>query len=356
VDGYSSSWGIIGSSEVVEEFLKALSATNKQSARGVFSTNALNAQSLARKYQVDCHESVDDLINSPEIDSIYVASPNSQHFRDALQALNANKSVLIEKPCCVDSGQLMQLLDIAEQKNLNVFENMWICYLPGIQELVHQIRGGVIGEVSSVEIYVGFDSLGRRISMSKWAMSLRDISWKYLPSVTHNYAVPRNINELDRNDFLESVPHFSRKKNQGALMDFGIYGLSIIQLLSSNIEVVKVKSRRLNGVDIWTSVEFRENDCTFMLNCSLFSSERNFIRVKGTKGFVYMQDMFDATKFEIKSSGKSSQKFMFPTTEARFLPLLSELGNISNKSEVSKRINSNLLKKYKVLDKIIGKV
>lgn len=174
MDYHVCKWGIVGSGGVVEEFLSSLKYSERQIARGIFSTNATRAKFLAKEHQLDLFSSIEELVESSKVDAIYIASPNSQHFQDAKKALSAKKDVLIEKPCCINSDQVLELLDIARGQEVLLAENLWICHLPGIRELLKQTEEGDLGEIKSIDINVGFDLLGRRLSMSKYKLFLRE--------------------------------------------------------------------------------------------------------------------------------------------------------------------------------------
>lgn len=345
-------WGIIGSSPVVEEFLEAIEQIHNQDVKGIHSTNFALANTIAKKNRIECFTSVEDLLNSPYVDAVYVASPNSEHFYHAKQSLLAGKHVLVEKPFCTDSNQTKELLEIASNLNLHVSENMWICALPGLQEFVNQINKGEIGQIESVEIYVGFDSLGRRLKMSKLNVLFRRFTLKLLPRLLLDFSLPWNLNGLDKNDFLETVPHFSRKKMQGALMDFGIYAIAILQLLSSNPTIVYVRSRKINGVDVWTSIKFKEGNTIYRLSCSLFLSERNFLKVRGARGFLFIDNIFQPTKIIKKTKGKPSQEIHLPAIRYRFHDSLIEFEVNSKLGHGNHSLSRDIFSTFKLLDLI----
>jgi len=352
VDNYVCKWGIVGSGGVVEEFLSSLKYSERQIARGIFSTNATGAKILAQEHQLEFFSSIEELVESSKVDAIYIASPNSQHFQDAKKALAAKKNVLIEKPCCTNSDQVLELLDIARGQEVLVAENLWICHLPGIGELLKQIEEGDLGEIKSVDINVGFDLLGRRLSMSKYQLFMRRIFLKFWPRVILNPLIPHGISALDRNNFFEPIPHLSKSKMQGSLMDFGIYGLSIIQLITSNPILIDVKSRTINEIDVWTTARIKDGHTTLNFSCSLFFPEQNFIRVRGTKGSLTLPNVFEPTKLIKKPLGEPNGIIEFPPVGPRFVSLLNDF-EMALKNHVEKNlISRDILATYRLLDSI----
>ncbi|KAE8316904.1 hypothetical protein BDV41DRAFT_561847 [Aspergillus transmontanensis] len=66
-----------------------------------------------------------DLVNCPTIDVIYIATPHSHHFQNAMLALEAGKHVLCEKSFTVNAGQAKKLFTVAEKKQRFLMEGLW---------------------------------------------------------------------------------------------------------------------------------------------------------------------------------------------------------------------------------------
>ena len=76
-------------------------------------------------------------LHDPEIDVVYVASPNSLHYQWSLDALNAGKGVICEKPFVATHAQCETLRNLAQQKGLFLVEAITIPSLPNFK-LLHQ--------------------------------------------------------------------------------------------------------------------------------------------------------------------------------------------------------------------------
>ncbi|PYI01424.1 NAD(P)-binding protein [Aspergillus sclerotiicarbonarius CBS 121057] len=91
--------------------------------------------------------SYDALVADPRLDAIYVASPHSHHYQNAMLALRAGKHVLCEKPFTVTAGQARRLVETARERGCFLMEGMWTRFLPIAVEIRQRIQDGAIGPV-----------------------------------------------------------------------------------------------------------------------------------------------------------------------------------------------------------------
>src|SRR5678815_1805352 len=98
-------WGIIGCGDVTE--VKSGPAFNKvpnSKLVAVMRRNAEKARDYAQRHDVEkWYDDADDLINDPEVNAIYVATPPLNHEEFAVKAMKAGKPVYLEKPMAVDA-------------------------------------------------------------------------------------------------------------------------------------------------------------------------------------------------------------------------------------------------------------
>jgi scyllo-inositol 2-dehydrogenase (NADP+) len=73
----------------------------------------------AERYpEVTTYRSVNDLLADSSIDMVVVTTPNDTHFQYARQAIEAGKHVVVDKPVCLTSGEIAQLIALASAKGL----------------------------------------------------------------------------------------------------------------------------------------------------------------------------------------------------------------------------------------------
>jgi predicted dehydrogenase len=90
------------------------------------------------------------LVESPDIDAVYVALPNSLHAVWTMRALRAGKAVLCEKPLCIGSAQTKEVLDVAVTADKPLWEAFVFPFQAQHQRLLALLADGVIGRLDEV--------------------------------------------------------------------------------------------------------------------------------------------------------------------------------------------------------------
>ena len=66
---------------------------------------------------IHTYESLEDILSDPKVDIVLVATPNDSHLPIAVQSLKAGKHVVSEKPVALNSDELQQMIDTANENN-----------------------------------------------------------------------------------------------------------------------------------------------------------------------------------------------------------------------------------------------
>src|SRR5205085_1994897 len=105
-------WGIIGCGDVTE--VKSGPAFNKvpnSSLVAVMRRDTAKAKDYARRHNVPkWYDDANKLINDPDVNAIYIATPPSSHEEHTLAALNAGKPVYVEKPMALNAVQASNMM------------------------------------------------------------------------------------------------------------------------------------------------------------------------------------------------------------------------------------------------------
>ncbi|GAB1312993.1 D-xylose 1-dehydrogenase (NADP(+)) [Madurella fahalii] len=153
-------WGIMATGWIAEVFTKDLLtnpatrgvhdvrhevvavASSSSKGRAVDFLNLVKAPSSAK-----AHGSYHELVADPDVDIVYVATPHSHHFQNAMLALEAGKHVLCEKALTVTAAQARKLVDTARAKGVFFMEAVWTRYFPLSIQVRDLISSGAIGNV-----------------------------------------------------------------------------------------------------------------------------------------------------------------------------------------------------------------
>lgn len=114
------------------------------------------AQKFVELYGGRIFESYQNLIESDEIDAVYIPLPPALHFKWAKRALECGKHVLVEKPSTISSKDTMELVRIANEKGLAIHENYMFIFHKQLDDINKVIQNGEIGETRLYRISFGF--------------------------------------------------------------------------------------------------------------------------------------------------------------------------------------------------------
>lgn len=159
-------WGIIGPGGIAEVFVSSSQKHTTQVFRAVASRTKGRAQEFATKYGIDrVHENYEQLVQDPELDAVYIASWQVEHYEHAMLALNAGNHVLVEKPITVLPEHAQEIFDLAKQKGLLAMEAMWTRYLPQ-STIIRKLLGE--GDLGVPELFVASFCQDNRHSKRLW--------------------------------------------------------------------------------------------------------------------------------------------------------------------------------------------
>ncbi|MGP8305711.1 Gfo/Idh/MocA family protein [Vibrio sp. YIC-376] len=127
---------IIGTNWISQQFVEAAIQTGEFSLKAVYSRDIEKARSFGTPYNADTfYDNLESLEQDPDIDAVYIASPNSLHAPQALQMLKAGKHVICEKPMASNYALAQEMFRCAEENNVVLFEAFMSPYTPNFTVL-----------------------------------------------------------------------------------------------------------------------------------------------------------------------------------------------------------------------------
>lgn len=115
--------GAIGTSFIMDTILDNMAQVEGICCQALYSRSKDKALALAEKFNISkIYTDYNDMLSSDKINWVYVCSPNSLHYEHSKAALLAGKHVLCEKPFTGTGNQLKELISIARERNLFLFE------------------------------------------------------------------------------------------------------------------------------------------------------------------------------------------------------------------------------------------
>ncbi|EJW94026.1 oxidoreductase, NAD-binding domain-containing protein [gut metagenome] len=147
-------WGFIGCGEVTERKSgPAFNAIEGSEVVAVMSRRAEKAKSYAERHRVKrWYTDPVELINDPEVNAIYIATPPSTHATYAIMAMKSGKAVYVEKPMASNYEDCCRINRIAETTGIPCFVAYYRRYLPYFQKVKQLVEEGAVGKVVNVQI------------------------------------------------------------------------------------------------------------------------------------------------------------------------------------------------------------
>ena len=272
-------WGVIGTGLIAGVFASDLELTDSGRVVAVGSRALDSAERFADRFAIpNRHGSYKDLVEDPEVDVVYVATPHPMHRDDALLALRAGKPVLVEKPFTMNAAEAEGVVAEARGAKLFVMEAMWTRFLPHIGEVRRLLGEGVLGEIITVTADHG-----------QWFE--RDAEFRL----------------------------FAPALGGGALLDLGVYPVSFASMvLGPPDRIVAISDPAFTGVDAQTSMLFSySGGAQAVLTCTLSAKSPTRAAIVGTEGrieidgddfyapnsFTLIPRIGEPTRFEIPHEG-----------------------------------------------------
>ena len=158
-------WGIMATGNIAAKFARTVSAMKDaaETIVAVGSRDADKSAAFAREYGIaKAYGSYEELAADPQVEAVYIATPNNYHFENTMLCLKAGKHVLCEKPFTTNAGEAQRLYQEADARGLFVMEAFWIRFLPLFEKLKEIIAAKEYGELRHARCDYGFIARGAR--------------------------------------------------------------------------------------------------------------------------------------------------------------------------------------------------
>ena len=151
-------WGIAGCGYYAEHtFIPALSFLRRSTLKSLYSHKITRARQLAEKSGAAGYfDDFDEFLNS-DINCVYVASVNSDHYEQVLKAARAGKHILCEKPLAITAQQAEEMVNACKENNVLLAVNYVHRFHPHVVKAKGLIKNQTLGKLVSVNLNFNFD-------------------------------------------------------------------------------------------------------------------------------------------------------------------------------------------------------
>ena len=246
----------IGTNFIVDWFLEGASKCSDLVYAGTYSRNIKKAEEFGKKYGSKLFfDHLEELAKSDEIDAVYIASPNSEHFGQAMLMMNHGKHVLVEKTLASNAREAEILIETAKKNKVVMMEAMRSVYDPGFQAIEEAIK-----EIAPI----------RRASFQYCQYSSRYDKFK---------------SGIVENAF---KPEFSN----GALMDIGVYCVHpLVKLFGKPKEILAQAIILPDSIDGEGTIIAKYDDMLAEIIYSKITDSKIPSQIQGEKGSVVIKEI-----------------------------------------------------------------
>ncbi|CAM3700600.1 Gfo/Idh/MocA family protein [Erysipelothrix urinaevulpis] len=244
--------GTIGTGVIVKAFIEAAQLVEGVAFVASYSRNISKAEEFVALYQMEtAYDNYEAMLES-DIDTVYIASPNSLHTTQALQAIDYGKNVIVEKPFAGTLKAAQEVYDKAIEKGVYVFEAICNIHMPHmltIEDLLPELGPLKIVQANYSQYSSRYDQLKEGVI----------------------------TNVFD--------PNFSG----GALADINIYNLHFITKLFGRPKTIDYKANQHdNGIDTSGILILDYDDFIVESVGAKDSFSYNFVQIQGENGTLHI--------------------------------------------------------------------
>ena len=259
LNNYMINWGVIGLGNMSYKFINAIKELDNARIVSVASLSKKKNNDLIAELGIEesqYFDNYEDLIESPAVDAIYIATLNNTHF-DLIKKCSMNKKkILCEKPMTINYEEAVEVFNFIKNNKTSFLEAFVYRHHQQSQYLCDIIKKGEIGDIYKVESSFGY-----------------------------------KVKKIDPNSRL-----FNKNFGGGCILDVGCYTTSFCLMISkilSGKNVPNIKLENINGSLGKTGVdESAEADLIFneklkmTIKTSLRENLKNNCIIYGSKGKI----------------------------------------------------------------------
>ena len=319
-------WGIIGCGNVTEvKSGPAYKLTEGFELKAVMRRDLEKLQDYVQRHGIEkYYTDADALINDPEIDAVYIATPPDTHLLYALKVAEAGKPCCVEKPLSPSYAESLKIYETFQEKKIPLFTAYYRRSLPRFEQINTWIKENKIGTIRTI---------GWQFSKAPSAI---DISKKY------NWRTDAKI-----------APG-------GYFDDLASHGLDLFTHLIGNIQEVSGISTNQQSLydakDAFVACWVHENGITGTGNWNFGSAtHEDYVEIKGSKGKIEFA-VFDEKPIILKTEEEQLEVFIEHPKHVQLHHVENIKKHLLEKNYSHPSSGLTGLHTSWVMDKILGKI
>lgn len=150
-------WGIIGIGNIVKTTMAPAMVDEAEcDLVAAVSRDQGRADDFARGFGARfAYTDYDEMLANPEVEAVFIATPNAFHAEQVIAAAEAGKHILCDKPLAINVPDAKRAIEACDRAGVRLGINFHNRHLPWVKDVSTLIREGVIGEIEAVQLQVG---------------------------------------------------------------------------------------------------------------------------------------------------------------------------------------------------------
>lgn len=268
--GTELNWAVLGTGVIANQMAQALQKMGKP-LYAVGNRTYEKAVEFAKRYDIQkVYPQIDDMFEDEAVDIIYITSPHNTHYGFMKKALEHGKHLLVEKSITLNSEELDEMIALAREKHLILAEAMTIWHMPIYKKLWEIVESGELGKVQMITVNFG--------SFKEYNMKNR---------------------------------FFNMNLAGGALLDIGVYALSIVRsfMTEKPADIVSQWKPSPAGSDEQAAILLKNKDGQMAtVALSLHSKQPKRAMISCEKGYIEIMEYPRADRAEIVDASTGEKK------------------------------------------------
>jgi len=190
-------WGIIGCGDVTEvKSGPAFNLIENSRLIAVMRRNREKAESYAKRHNIPLwFDDADKIINNPEINAVYIATPPNSHAEYSIKSLNAGKITYVEKPMALNYDECLKMIKASEKNKVPLYVAYYRRSLDYFNKIKEFIDSGKIGMVR-------FVSINNFYPPHEEDYNKNNLPWRVIPEISGGgYFIDIAAHQLDILDY-----------------------------------------------------------------------------------------------------------------------------------------------------------
>lgn len=253
-------WAMIGSGYICERFADAIGLLENSEIAALHDVNVEMGRRFAERYHIPkFYENYADIVNDPEIQIVYIGSPNLFHKDNVLGCLEHGKHVLCEKPMSICAENVQLMVDTARRNNVFLMEAVFPRFFPTFEKMKQWIADGRIGKVGIM--HAQFNNM--------------QTGWRLNPEMAG-----------------------------GALFDCGVYVIQLFSAVMNGMAPTKISSTFKfvdQKVDVRDCITLEYGDVMAVATFSMGVCRARNAAIYGDKGTILIDDILQPTQITLNT-------------------------------------------------------